>query len=306
MLLSLFALTALASGAKPSAVGSAASAKPDATDPSLKKTRMTGVQMYGKSGKFEVCPNGDCADKSMTLQVDFIRELDVNGKKVPQHFKENMASTTFTVGDTESLMMGEPSVNATKFPFSSLIQLKGGKGGAATDAVLRLDTYTFSKPTTVITGNTSVEIMQDAMKFDITVSGWQFEDPMNTLDVGIKLTANGVKNDKAGLEEGPATKETAKPDGKHKTKPTKTKKIDFGNIYFDTPLSAVYDGVEKAVMVSYSSSGGKSSVITFSFSSFDDTVTYDPTVGGNSGARFLPGFAMVAVLLVSQLAISYS
>ena len=265
-----------------------------------KKVKMAKVQMYGSSGKFEVCPDDDCAEKSITVQIDFIRELDTKGKKVSGHYKESMASTTFAVGATESLMMGEPLVNATKYPFSTAIELQTKKG-VDLNAVLRVDTYTFPKPTTVVAGNTSVNIMQDAMKFDISVSGWTFEDPMNTLEVGVALKWKGAKIDQTKLEDGPDTKAIIKPDGKDKTKPTKTKKVDFGNMYFDTPESAMYDGVERPVLVGYSSSGSKTSVITFTFSSFTDTVMYDPTIGGNSAARILPGFAVAVVLLVSHL-----
>ena len=138
--------------------------------------RMAHVdRKHGKSGKFAVCPTGDCTDKSLTAQVDYIREIDTDGKKLPHHSKENMASTTFTVGTAETVQMGNPLVKATKYPFSSTIELMKGpgkQGGAAATAVLTVDTYTFMSPTNVTTGNTTVEVLADAMKFDVTVGAW--------------------------------------------------------------------------------------------------------------------------------------
>ena len=222
------------------------------------------LERSGRSGKFAICPTGDCNDRSIGVQVDFIRERDSAGKKITHHFKESMASTTFTVGAVENVYMGEPLVSASKYPFSTTIAV--GKPSSATNAVLQLDTYFFQNKTQVRSENstTVVDISQDAMKFDIRVSNWVFAQETNSLEVGIKLITNGASKEDGTL---------APKDG--------GKAIDFGNMYFKTPLAAMYDNQEKAVDVRATTSG-KSKVVTFTFESFTNEVVYDPTFGGTA------------------------
>lgn len=256
-------------------------------------------EKFGNSGKFGVCPTGDCAEKALTVEVDFIREIDSKGKKIGSRSKENMASTDFVIGTTENVTMGEPLVNASKYPFSTTFELKSGNTVLA-NPKLQFDTYFFEKSTFVSTGNLTTEISQDAVKFDVSVTGWKFADPNNTLDVGIKLKSKGAKKASPEMESGAETpeKEVKDKDGKtRKTKKQKTKKCNFGDMYFETPLVGLYDGVDGPVSVSQSSKGSSDSLITFSFSSFDNSVVYDPVIGGdNGGFKALPG---IAALLAS-------
>lgn len=222
------------------------------------------VERYGQSGKFAVCPTSNCPEQSIVVQVDFIRELDASGKKIPHHFRESMASTTFTVGDVEDVRLGQPPTTASKYPFSATIGV--GHPKSPTNALLRFDTYFVRNSTQVIIGNSSVNVPQGALKFDIAVSQWAFADEENTLEVGIKVDTKGASNKDAPLLPG---------DGRQ------NKTADFGNMYFSTPLTGLYDGEEKAVDVSEAASG-HSKVVVFNFESFTQEVIYDPIMGGKS------------------------
>ena len=254
------------------------------------------INVQGQSGKFTVCPQGDCETQSLQVEVDFIREIDVSGKKVSQHFKENLASSTFTVLPATVVAMGSPSVDAAKASFSATIGVR--TGGSTVDATLGLDTYFFNKTTTIQNGNQTLSVSKDAMKFDINVATWDFADMANRLEVGIKLTSKGAsKATEPTLEAGV-------------TNGGKT--MDFGNMYFDTPTTAIYDGTEGSCNVSSALSGSKSSVITFTFSSFASDVKYDPLLGGQTGAagasagfKALPGLGLLAVACLAGTRATY-
>lgn len=250
------------------------------------------IQLQGKSGKFSVCPTGSCSERSIGVQVDFVREMS-EGKKVPKHFTENMASQEFNVGDPKGVMMGAPAVNASKYPFSAKISV--GSGATAKDATLNFDTFFFKQPTTISSNNLTIEILKDALKFDVTVSDWNFATASNTLEVGIKLTTVGAKT-------GGSLTDVDTKGGQ------KAKALDFGNMYFDAPLVATYDGTEKPVALSSSSSGSKSTVITIGFESFTSSVVYDPTIGGNGNgcAGLQPGMLLITATLVASSAIAWS
>jgi len=88
--------------------------------------------------------------------LDFVREFGADGKPVKGGAQ---IEQTFTVGEAVYTTIGEPAVNATKYPF--FVEIEG--------ATITIDTYTFDGATTVVTGDTGVSIAESAVKFDISV-----------------------------------------------------------------------------------------------------------------------------------------
>jgi hypothetical protein len=234
----------------------------------------------GQSGKLTFCPTGDCVDKAIGFQVDYIREL-ANGKKVSQHFKEQMASSTWSASSTSDVSLGSPNVTASKYSFNVAISV--GSPQSAQTANLIVDTFYFTVPTTVMSGNTSITIPRDALKFDVTVSGWNFASPQNKLSVGILLTTAGASNPNAAL-----------------ANTTNGAAINYENFYFDTPNTAVYDGSDGPVTITSYASGSKGTGISFLFKSFTSQVIYDPVIGGSgtSGASHASFSALLFAALV--------
>jgi hypothetical protein len=231
------------------------------------------------------------------VEVDYVREINhADGSKITGRKFENMnQADSWTVGTIANVTMGDPAVIANKYPFSADLMV----GGAA--ATVTFDTYFFTVPTTVQNGNDTVTVPKNAMKFDVKIADWTFADPRNTLDVGLRLKSKGGKklskvNDK---EEDRVGKDGQK-------KKHRKKRVDFGNMYFDTPLTAIYDGVEQPMNVTQETKGksGKDLKLRFSFSSFTGGVVYDPVMGGededsnaaNSAGRTLPAMGLATVL----------
>lgn len=220
-------------------------------------------------GKFQCCPSGDCDEKHVAIQVSSLNEFDASDKKVKG--SASLKDSTWAVGEIENFMSGTPPVNTTKYPFSLIVE-----GGT-----LLLDTYTYDSATTLVYGDTSIDVPASAMKFDVRVTDWTFADMSNTLQVGISLESKGNKYGKSTLKKGPKHKGKVMefPDGSKKTtKDTDTKAINFGEMYFYTPLSALYDG-EPGEVVATSDTRGDHTEITFTFTSFEESLVYDPTVG---------------------------
>lgn len=129
-----------------------------------------------------------------------------------------------------------------------------------------------------MTGDTGVSIAESAVKFDISVESWSFADPANTLKVGLGLKAKGTKKGKPDFKDGPEQK--GRDVGGVQTKTAKTVGMNFGEMYFISPLTAVYDGVEGSVEASSEVKGDKT-VVHFEFGSFEESVVYDPAVGSS-------------------------
>ena len=156
-------------------------------------TSLMCSQLVGKSGKIILYP--ECNPHSyLELNIDYVRELDQHNKKIAKHFKENIASTDFTITPLVHEMLGNPPVNTTKYNLTTcLLKNKGGKNKNNNNncvGELFLETYFFSKNTTFGLMNVS----DHSMKFNIIINNWAWANPTNTLEVGIDLSLNGFSN----------------------------------------------------------------------------------------------------------------
>jgi hypothetical protein len=142
----------------------------------------------------------------------------------------------------------------------------------------------------VQSGNTTVVVPQDSLKFDLTVSNWPFQNTANSLMVGMKLKPFGAKNSNAVIQDSGTN--------------TNTKSINYGNMFFETPTTALYDGVDGNVVVSQTGLGS-STVMNWKFKSFTTSVVYDPVMGGdltiNGVNKMLPTVFLFAVVLFAAL-----
>ena len=96
------------------------------------------TNVLGQSGKIMFCPTGECSAERMEIECDFVRELDISGSKVAQHFMENLASSSFTASPLAVVSMGSPAVDVDKVSFSSTFSV-----GSQT-ATFLVDTYYFN------------------------------------------------------------------------------------------------------------------------------------------------------------------
>lgn len=269
------------------------------------------VQSPDGSGKFGLCPTCNCEESMIQIYVDFVRELDSNGQKVTQHFKEQMASSNFVVAPQARVRLGSPAVDAVMTSFWANISVGSGPNNCATQsstgcAKLIVKTYYFSDATAVQNGDSTVSIAADAMKFDIALQNWPFAQPENTLSVGLKLLTSTYQSSMP-LVLNPIANGN---------------RLDLSNFYFETPLSAVYDGasgpVTMSVMPSSSTTpiGPNSIAVTdavaliYSFKSFSNTMLFDPTFGYSSPSSSDNGApsaqsvgVLVAVVMTSLVAL---
>jgi hypothetical protein len=252
--------------------------------------------VLGSSGKIRMSPSCDYADQSIEVNTDYLRELDGNMKKVPQHFKENLASTRFMPGSSSTVTMGSPAVQASAYDFSSYIVKKSNKNPSASSPKLTVKTYFFPNATTV----NGFPVDASSFKFDFVVDNWNWASASNTFQIGMVLTITG-----ASVPEPPMI--TDPTNGVHQW--------DFGNFKFSTPTTggATCAGVSCDAVVSMNvdttiycngvltpggcGPGPAGSVtqvfeVDYKFPNFGNELVYDPIIsavpvsssgGGSSG-----------------------
>lgn len=168
-------------------------------------------------------PTCDYADTAIEVNTDYLRELDGSMKKVPQHFKENLASTQFMPGSSTTVTMGSPAVQASAYDFSSYIVKKNNKnscsgGGPGSCPKLTVKTYFFANATTV--NGFPVDAM--SFKFDFVIDNWNWDSSSNSFQLGMLLTITGASIPTPPMVADPTN-------GVHAW--------DFGNFKFSTPTT---------------------------------------------------------------------
>jgi len=142
--------------------------------------------------------------------------------------------------------------------------------------------------TTVTIGN--VTAPSHSVKFNVYIGNWTFQDAANTLQLTAHLDGSGTYRGEV--------RETLK-DGQAAVNGTddndfKTKSVAYGPGFLSSPNMAACDGVTCTVNVSIGLYGAP--VVTWSFPSFTNNVTYDPILG--SGAKAVPSFFLLALLVL--------
>jgi len=145
---------------------------------------------------------------------------------------------------------------------------------------------------TVTIGNATVP--RNSVKFNIYIGNWSFASSSNSLQ--LKASLDGEGGDLRGevrqeVEDGkPAT-----PSSFNETGHWRNTYVTYGIGFFSSPNMAVYDGVSGSVNVTVDLYGAP--VVTWTFQSFTNNVSYDPILG-SSGAKAVPSFCLLAVLLL--------
>jgi ribosomal protein L18E len=137
-------------------------------------------KIIGKSGKILLYP--DCKDvNKLELSLNYIRETDINGKKVPKHFKENLASSLFVPGRVSKGVYGNPPVNVAKFNFSAYITSKLKKQTIESQLIVEVF---------VVNNKTRLGVMEldkNQLKFNIVLNNWLWKSKTNKMNIGISL-----------------------------------------------------------------------------------------------------------------------
>jgi len=148
--------------------------------------------------------------------------------------------------------------------------------------IIGIGIYIFAQETEVQNGNESVTVLDTELKFDITISGWEFQNSDNQLMLELSFIAN---KHQAHERDGNTTK---------------LEGDDGATAYLNVPDTVVADG-ENADYVFNQEYSGNMMNIDLTFPSFTDTLYYDPTLGLSEGdSSFLP-LSLDAVIASTML-----
>lgn len=138
----------------------------------------------GHSGKIQIYPNCNM-DSYIEINIDYVRELDVNNKKIPKHFKENIASTNYMYSPITYDMLGLPQVNTSHYNLTSCL-IKNKKNNICNGELL-MEIYFFYNDTKMDLMNVS----KNSMKFNIIINNWKWQSINNKIELGMDMLLNG-------------------------------------------------------------------------------------------------------------------
>lgn len=257
-----------------------------ATDRSYTSGGITlGVQ--GASGSIKLYTAADSTN-FIQIKQDGLQEVDSTGHSVSGGHSVSIASggdaawtplTAYTQADgvvyAATQFTNTYTVDHANVAFSVLVRL-------------------YSNTTTVNAGATTLSVVQNAVKFDVNVTGWPFAASTNALQWTVELSSKGGDNDG----------HTSNTRGSGK------QGVVFSNGLMDYPLTATVDGTSGAtVTAALATNGNNKQTITFSFPAANRTIWYDPVLclgctDSSSAPRAATAATVSSALLLGLLAVS--
>jgi hypothetical protein len=220
-------------------------------DKTIHTPNNVAVSLVGESGKIRLTYNTNWIQLSWLK----LQEIDSNGDVVQS--VNNFASIPDFDWDepTHTIIQGQ---NATVISIFGTVTI-GNNGVNAPTADFGVTVYMFPQQITMETGNTTVLVPIDTIKFNVICNQWPFESIHNRLQFGVTLSSHG---------------------GIHPTTPTKTYSdvlthngtvVEFGAGGLVAPQKAIIDGSEKDIIVHLNTNE-----LVWSFPYFEYTLLYDP------------------------------
>lgn len=230
------------------------------------------VQFLGQSGKMKVYQG------ESNLEISFDKLVEVDGdKEVGSGI--NMASQEFVWSTPITVFVN--GANTTKIAFNATF---------SNGAKLEVISWVYHQTGSVTSGNKTVTVQRDHVKFSVLISSWPFAKDSNKLSFGCEVKfkgGNGKFADK--MEKGKDSSKTV---------------VGPGTI--DVLDTAIVDGVSTQITPTLVTKGAYTG-IAFLFPKFDNQVDYDPVFGLNNSAlsvaaepRLLVALLALAVFLAKQ------
>ena len=228
----------------------------------------TSIQVLGQSGKATITRNG----KDITMQVDYLSEVDVAGNEVgkvgsSKHSVNSFATQSFTFSPLRDVAY--QNVSAKEFTFETPIYDIGR---------LQLDTLLLGNDGSVGTETETWNVRPGDLKWNIRLSEWTFCNPCadgiaEFVDVGIEIK------------------------GQEETKSNTT--VDLGSATLQLSNRVTVDGVERDMPSDYPKvvTKGSKQLYVFRFPTFQTSATYDPLLQMNTGSIPLPS-TLISMLLI--------
>ena len=226
----------------------------------------TSIQVLGQSGKATITRNG----KDITMQVDYLSEVDASGNevgKVDKHSVNSFATQSFTISPLRDVVY--QNVSAKEFTFETPIYDIGK---------LQLDTLLLGNDGSVGTETEIWNVRPGDLKWNIHLSEWTFCNPCadgiaEFVDVGIEIK------------------------GQKETKSNTT--VDLGSATLQLSNRVTVDGVERDMPNDYPKvvTKGSKQLYVFRFPTFETSATYDPLLQMSTGSILFPSTLLLMLLL---------
>lgn len=226
----------------------------------------TSINVLGQSGKVKITRD----NTEITLQVDYLYEVDASGNKVGKygqnkHSVESFATQSFTFSPLTS------KENLDEFTFETPVYSIGK---------LKLRTMLYNQSGTVGTETETWNVASGDIKFNIELSDWTFCNPCGDgtalyIDVGIEIKG------KDSIPKG-------------------NKTIDLGGATLELSNRVVIDGSEINMPESYPQieTQGSKQLYVFRFPKFTNTVIYDPLLQLSAGHAYTFTWMYLVFLLL--------
>lgn len=207
----------------------------------------TRINVLGQSGKVRITR----VDKVITMQVDYLHEVDASGNTVGQtgsskHSVNSFATQAFTFTPLKELSY--QNVSMQEFTFATDVHSIGK---------LKIVTMMVEEASSVATETETWSVARGDIKWNIELSDWAFCDPCSDgtaayIDIGIEIKS--TKSEK------------------------KNNTIDLGDATLQLSNRVQVDGTEQNMPSGYPKivSQGSKELFIFRFPTFSQKVVYDP------------------------------
>jgi hypothetical protein len=222
----------------------------------------TTVEFVGKSGQFKLYESSKGNDDFIKIKMEKLEEIDSSGKRVKS--VPAFASMDFVWSEPELVDMDSSDdnvVNATMVMFSVSFNVE------SSNVDFSMKTWLFEQAGTVMNGNETIEVAQNALKFTVSIKNWPFEESSHRLKFGVDIKSDD--DDEDDVE-----RETVNDRGS-----AEQVKFSLGDFYLSAPTSAIVDGSLTNITSEIEVSSSKTE-LDWIFPSFTE-LEYDPVIGAD-------------------------
>jgi hypothetical protein len=140
------------------------------------------TEHIGKSGKISIFPS-DNSERFITMSLDKLEEVKPNFQSIGWNTPA-LSSQTFSWSQSNNYNLN--GINVTEVSLTS-IQKVGGNSNHAPTVDLLLNTKIFSQDIYVYSGNQTVNVPKNTLKWTINLEHWPWKNQNNLLKFGINL-----------------------------------------------------------------------------------------------------------------------
>lgn len=259
------------------------------------------VEYVGQSGKVTLF-SPDNSGRYIRMSLDKLEEVDSHfdpiGWSTP-----SLASQTFTWSQPQQVIIG--GNNATEVVLTTT-QKVGGNGVHAPRVNFDLITDIASVDTVVNSGNQTVLVPKNTLKWSVNINDWPWKSQSNYLKFGINLKFQ--KSDDSDYHEDTEENDSSQIVllGNYRNKRNGSKLIFPQNCQLNIIPTGLSDNIDVPIHYRVFWNGGIFN-INFYFPYFNKTFEYDPVMSfgsdpGSTNSAFLPSFNLLPLVFLALFA----